>query len=75
MSASLKTYGDSDYGHIAAVCSDHKWQSPWYPRRTVEGHRLAERDRDAHNRTHHAQPDPLPTPEEIRDSEDIVVAH
>jgi hypothetical protein len=59
MAASIRRTGSSDYGHVGVVCdectdaSGRPWQI-WYSRRTTEGRRLAERDRDGHNRARHA---------------------
>lgn len=51
--ATVRKIGSSDYGHVSASCSACDWQGVWHSRRTVEGKRLAERDRDDHNNARH----------------------
>jgi len=56
--AVVKRIGGPDTGHIGAVCAEcatagRPYPVVWHSRRTVEGRRLAERDRDDHNRARH----------------------
>ena len=53
MNATIRKHGGSDSGHVSAACTDCAWHGVWHSRRTVEGRRLAERDRDEHNRARH----------------------
>ncbi len=55
--ATIHKIGSGDYGHVSASCTSCGWQGVWHSRRTVEGARLAERDRAEHNAAQHATND------------------
>lgn len=63
MAATIRKHGSPDYGYWIIECKDPKcldlngrsWQQA-HSRRTVEGHTIAVRNMEEHNRARHPKP-------------------